>query len=475
MSSNGKKNDGIPWWLIILLFCIAPVGAVALLVAKLINENKTSSSTTYRDQTSNGMGTYQHNYTNQTSNGQGRPNKNQYSPTRQQTTQSSQNSSGYSYVPKMTVDQSGQKQGTTTRDSSSSAAKSTGNTAKTTAPQAKTSYPFCTFLKVFGGINLGISGITALTMISDYSPEKLAFLLFFLVTGAGSLIWSHFRRKRKHNEALYKGFIGNRDHFSTARLSAVTNQSVSKVERELRRMISHGEFGDVAYIDSVSHQFMRSPSVILETDSGTSGTSQKTKKQTDAADSKQTADNDPLGKEYSTILKQIRQLDDDIADEAVSQRIQLIEQITRTIFEYIVDHPEKKGQIRTFMNYYLPTTMKLLETYKTIERVGPMGSNMQESKERIENTLDLLVLGFEKQMDQLFQSENLDISADIEVLEQMMRKDGLVNHSDFDEFIGAEEISESESRTSVDDDTETYSDEITETLDDSDSATQKKP
>ncbi len=36
-----------------------------------------------------------------------------------------------------------------------------------------------------------------------------------------------------------------------------------------------------------------------------------------------------------------------------------------------------------FMSYYLPTTMKLLESYKRIEQVGVAGQNMQEAKEKI--------------------------------------------------------------------------------------------
>ena len=89
-------------------------------------------------------------------------------------------------------------------------------------------------------------------------------------------------------------------------------------------------------------------------------------------------------------------------------------------------------QIRTFMNYYLPTTLKLLESYSRIERVGVAGENMKQSKEKIESILDLLVIGFEQQVDQLFKNESIDISSDISVLEKMMKKDGLSGKNDFD-------------------------------------------
>ena len=83
------------------------------------------------------------------------------------------------------------------------------------------------------------------------------------------------------------------------------------------------------------------------------------------------------------------------------------------------------------MNYYLPTTLKLLESYSRIERVGVAGQNMQEAKDNIEQILDMLTVGFQQQFDQLFKAESLDITSDIEVLEQMMKKDGLSENTDF--------------------------------------------
>ena len=125
-------------------------------------------------------------------------------------------------------------------------------------------------------------------------------------------------------------------------------------------------------------------------------------------------------------------MNDEIADETVSERIYRIEERTRNIFDYVTEHPEAMPQIRTFMNYYLPTTLKLLESYSRIERVGVAGENMKSSKEKIENILDLLVIGFEQQVDQLFRNESIDISSDISVLEKMMQKDGLNGKNDFD-------------------------------------------
>ncbi len=140
----------------------------------------------------------------------------------------------------------------------------------------------------------------------------------------------------------------------------------------------------------------------------------------------------------------------------------MIEAHTKNIFDYVTENPDSMSQIRTFMNYYLPTTLKLLQSYSRIERVGVAGENMQRSKDNIEKTLDLLVIGFEQQVDQLFRNESIDISSDISVLEQMMQKDGLDGRNDFDinSYVNENIPRESQSTDASSAVKEEYSDDI---------------
>ena len=135
---------------------------------------------------------------------------------------------------------------------------------------------------------------------------------------------------------------------------------------------------------------------------------------------------------FDSILLEIRRLNDEILDEKVSNKIYEIEGYTKNIFAYVSEHPSAQAQIGTFMNYYLPTTLKLLESYSRIEKVGVAGENMKSSKQKIEDILDLLSTGYKQQLDQLFKNESIDISSDIKVLETMMQKDGLDGKNDFD-------------------------------------------
>ena len=59
------------------------------------------------------------------------------------------------------------------------------------------------------------------------------------------------------------------------------------------------------------------------------------------------------------------------------------------------------------------------------------GENITRTKQSIERSLDLLITAFENQLDKLFQSDALDVSADIAALEGMLNLDGLSGESDF--------------------------------------------
>ena len=93
-------------------------------------------------------------------------------------------------------------------------------------------------------------------------------------------------------------------------------------------------------------------------------------------------------------------------------------------------YPQKSNQLHSFLSYYLPTTLKILRAYAQLEDQEVDGENITAAMERIEGMMDKVVDGFEKQLDQLFQGEALDITADVEVLERMLAKDGLSSGGD---------------------------------------------
>ena len=133
--------------------------------------------------------------------------------------------------------------------------------------------------------------------------------------------------------------------------------------------------------------------------------------------------------DFEAKLREIRQINDEIENPLVSERIDRIGALTASIFRVVREKPERADEVRKFMNYYLPTTLKLLKSYSLMEKQSYQGENIQQSRKKIEDVLETLVHAFEQQQDKLFQSDALDVETDISVLETMMASDGLTEQS----------------------------------------------
>ncbi len=132
------------------------------------------------------------------------------------------------------------------------------------------------------------------------------------------------------------------------------------------------------------------------------------------------------GYEY---LKQLRIANDLIEDEVMSQRMDRMEAASADIFAYISEHPESAPQIRRFMNYYLPTTLKLLKNYDNLSRQRVKGENVRNTMFEIEGMMETIASAFEKQHDSLFEEAAMDIAADISVMESILEQEGLSGDS----------------------------------------------
>ena len=130
-------------------------------------------------------------------------------------------------------------------------------------------------------------------------------------------------------------------------------------------------------------------------------------------------------------VRRIQELNDAIPDYRMSAKLKQIEILTSSILSQVEKKPDKRKAVRQFMDYYLPTTIKLLEQYVNLQEVGLPGENITTGMERIEAMLDKVIVAFQKQLDGLFARDVVDITADIQVMEQMMAQNGLTNQRDF--------------------------------------------
>ena len=155
---------------------------------------------------------------------------------------------------------------------------------------------------------------------------------------------------------------------------------------------------------------------------GTAGTAKKEEAKPETTGNPEL---DKMLKNGKLALGEMKRLDGSIADPGVSADIVRLSQVSEKIFEAVKDDPAKLPQIRKFMDYYLPTTLKLLNAYDRMSGAGVSGENIDGTKTKVEDMMKTIVKAFEKQLDALYGSDALDISADIKVMETLMAREGL--------------------------------------------------
>jgi hypothetical protein len=154
-------------------------------------------------------------------------------------------------------------------------------------------------------------------------------------------------------------------------------------------------------------------------------TAEKTAEKTQEEKSTGNEEVDRMLKNGRLAIAEMKRLNDSIADPGISADIDRLEQVSQKIFDEVKRDPKKLPQIQKFLDYYLPTTLKLLNAYDRASSAGISGENVDTTKQRVEGMMKTIVSAFEKQLDGLYGAETLDISTDITVLENMMAREGL--------------------------------------------------
>ncbi len=134
---------------------------------------------------------------------------------------------------------------------------------------------------------------------------------------------------------------------------------------------------------------------------------------------------DELLKRGREMITEIRHENDRIPDSNLSNQLNLLEYRCAEIFRAVYDKPHKVPMIRKFMDYYLPTTLKMVRGYRMFDERGVRGEEAVAAKNRIRDALAVVLTGCTKMLDKLYQDDVLDLTTDIDVLEQMLKRDGL--------------------------------------------------
>lgn len=241
----------------------------------------------------------------------------------------------------------------------------------------------------------------AVAMFSVAVPAVLSGVACFMLPRSFSL--------QEAKKIRFKNVVGARKLMRLSDMAATLGMPYPQLVRELQRFLDRGLFPG-GYIDHARKLLVVSaegltPDMLAD----------------------EPRQDKPEPDSRSGMLARIRAVNARIENASVTQKVRRIEEITALILDAVGRDAAKERKIGAFMGYYLPTTLKILTAYEQFEEQGIQGENLQAAMRDIENILDHLVSGFERQLDLLFENDVLDISSDISVLESMLAKDGLTD------------------------------------------------
>ena len=267
-------------------------------------------------------------------------------------------------------------------------------------------------LAIFGGFISFVEFFDTVGMGFIHMLQSIGFPLGLLGAGLVLLVCGTQRNKKAKRFRKYLALIGKRESISIDSLAQAMPVSYHTACDDIQEMLDEG-YIPTGYLDMASGRLILSDE----------GLQEEPEPEPEEEQPAQPEDDD-------AILREIRQVNDAIEDPVMSEKIDRIGEITGKILDYQRKNPNKNSQLRSFLSYYLPTTLKILKAYAQMEAQGIEGENISAAKERIEGMMDKVVEGFEKQLDKLFQDDAMDITTDVEVLERMLDKDGLSGKGD---------------------------------------------
>ena len=272
----------------------------------------------------------------------------------------------------------------------------------------KTLTNLCTIMGavfLFAGVTNAVDVISVWKFWPD--PGELFSDIAMAIGGGGALLTGLRMKSTRKLERLLDKVVGERDNISLPELFAAAGVDAARGRAAVESAIEHGYFGADAYIDN------RTDTLVVR------GAAPQPPRPAEPAPAPAPED------QYAALQRQLRQVNDAIPDPVMTAKISRLEDVSARIFALAKKDPDKKAQLQKFMDYYLPTALKLLNTYAQLSAQDVQGSNITEAKQSIERSMDLLITAFENQLDKLFASDALDVSTDIAALEGMLNLDGL--------------------------------------------------
>lgn len=306
--------------------------------------------------------------------------------------------------------------------------------------------------QVFGGIGLGITGLVTLFRLFALAVGGTTFPgwivnLIFLTVFFGMVQLGVTQKKRLKRAERYLQLCDYRVYGEIAQLAGGTGKDKRYVTKDLQNMIDRGIFpeghldaqktcfmlNDVVYrqyLETENARKIREAEVRKALESAEASQSQNTQSSKEASE-EQESELHAMINEGMEYIRKLRDLNDRIPGEVISAKLFCLENLLKEIFDRVREHTEQMHRMHKLMNYYLPTTLKLVDAYEEFDRVSLPGEDIIKAKAEIENTLDTINQAFRELLNNLFQDAVLDATTDAQVLKTMLAKEGLTREMEY--------------------------------------------
>ncbi len=276
---------------------------------------------------------------------------------------------------------------------------------------------------ILGATMTSIGTIPATVLGAGAGGMAIPFAAGLILAVVGTKRCGLVNRFRK-----YKTVLEGKSFCAIGELAGRVGKSPRFVVKDLQKMTEKGFFPE-GHIDDHRTCFIQTDEMYqqyLQARDSAAAAGKETRNQTrsDAFTEK----NDPMEqviREGESYIKTIREANDAIYNQEISEKLYRMERIVRKIFEYVKQRPEQVDQLRRFMNYYMPTTEKLVNAYRQLDEQSVQGENMTKAKQEIAQTLDTINEAYEKMYDSMYVDVAMDVSSDIAVLKTLFAQEGL--------------------------------------------------
>lgn len=292
-----------------------------------------------------------------------------------------------------------------------------------------------------GGIIGGITGMCICIPISlssilggifsGFAP-LFAHAALFAGLSVGMTVLAVKGKQHRDIARLYNDYgrvMGYRKYIKFEELAALSNRRTDIVKDDIKKMIAKNMLPQ-AYIDEDETILMLTPEIYQQYEAARKKHQAlliENQRRAEAIESSDiSAETKALLLEGDNYLRMVKRNNDLIHNDVMSEKLSQLENIIEKIFNQVKKNPDSAANLRKFMNYYLPTTEKLLTAYIDVgTHPDNSGTNIRKTKDEIESAIDTINEAFRNLFDSLFEATAWDISSDISVMKTMMAQDGL--------------------------------------------------